>query len=173
MRFKSLALASAATAALGVGFATPALAQHTNNNNTGTNENGCNTHCDARVFDHNGKAFATVHVDVTSTRITGTLHALRNFQLKTGDDFDIRGHCRPEQFREEREQQQFTPREREVSEFNEFREEREVPREAIRTGFGGSGTVNMPLVAGALSIITAGIGLGGIAARRRLSSVRS
>lgn len=157
MRFKSLALASAAAAALGVGFATPALAH--DNNDSGDNEGGCHVHCVARVLDHNGRAWATVDVDVTPHRITGTLHALRDFTVHQGEDFDIRGHCRPREEREERE-----PRERET---------REVPREEVRTGFGGgSSAVNVPLAAGALSIIAGGIGLGGLA-RKRQSSVRS
>lgn len=161
----------ATAAALSVAFASPALAHEQEGG-------GCNRTCTAKVFQH-GKPVATVRVRVSGRGITGTLHGLRNFSVRRGENLPVRGHCRPvrerefrREFRHEfrhvfREEREFR-REREFIGEREFLQTRLVPSAGIRTGFGGArDSVSLPLVAAALSLLAGGVGLCGLAFLRR------
>lgn len=152
MGFKTLALAGAATAALSLGIAAPAMADTPSGH-------GCHLACKNLPIMKDGVKYGYVNVWVHGKSIHGVVHVQKTMQPGA---YTFRGHC---------------VRTRPVHETTTvFRhtEVRTVPTGPARTGFGGAGhQAGLPLTVGALSVIAGGLGLGGLAARRRLSSVRS
>ncbi len=155
MRFKSLAVAGAATAALSAGIAAPAFAAPMHHG-TGS-RGGCHHFCVATVS-KGGVKYGTVHVFVTDHSIKGVLHLTRD--AKKGD-YKIKGHCKPVAPPVRTEERTFF-----------HHQVRFIPRGSTSTGFGGGEQLNLPLTGGALAMIAGGLGVG-VLARRRLSGARS